>query len=134
MKFVGRRMGIDFTTVWRLHWVAALTFVESTLNGSTTPVTLNQGFTDYGLCLKLLYEENAKEAIEAAKIEQIPANLTEAVHAEVNIRAWVDGLKKTTGESIQVRRWGISAGFSGKYICSACRQIAQQTGGIIEEF
>jgi hypothetical protein len=67
-------------------------------------------------------------------IEQIPKNLGEVVHAEGNVRAWVDNLKKTTGQNVQVRRWGMSAGFSGKYICQGCRAIVKQMGGIIEEF
>jgi hypothetical protein len=66
-------------------------------------------------------------------IEQIPANLGEVVHAEGNVRAWVDGLKKS-GQEVRVKRWGISAGINGKYICTACREIARQLGGIIEEF
>jgi hypothetical protein len=67
-------------------------------------------------------------------IERIPANLGQVVHAEGNVRAWVNNLKTTTGASVQVRRWGMSAGFNGKYICQACREIARQMGGIIEEF
>jgi hypothetical protein len=66
-------------------------------------------------------------------IEQIPPNLGEAVHAEGNVRAWVDGLKKS-GQKVRVKRWGISAGINGKYICAGCREIVHQMGGIIEEF
>jgi hypothetical protein len=67
-------------------------------------------------------------------IVQIPHTLSDTVHAEGNVRAWVENLRKTTGKDWKVKRWGMSAGYSGKYICSACREIVRQMGGIIEEF
>jgi len=68
-------------------------------------------------------------------IEKIPSNLSEVVHAEGNVRAWVDGLRKVYGyQNVRVKRWGISAGATGSYICGPCREIARQLGGTIEEF
>lgn len=56
-----------------------------------------------------------------------------AAEEEFNVRAWVDGLKKSD-QQVSVKRWGISAGLTAKYICAASREIARQMGGIIEEF
>lgn len=68
-------------------------------------------------------------------IEKIPSHLSESVHAEANVRAWVQGLEKQYGrQNVRVTRWGISAGRDGKYICDACREIARQVGGVIETF
>lgn len=68
-------------------------------------------------------------------IEKIPSHLSESVHAEANVRAWVQSLEKQFGrQNVSVKRWGISAGRDGKFICEACREIARQVGGVIETF
>ncbi|HEX8261936.1 MAG TPA: DUF4157 domain-containing protein [Allosphingosinicella sp.] len=68
-------------------------------------------------------------------IEKIPSHLSESVHAEANVRAWVQSLERQFGrQNVRVKRWGISAGRDGKFICGACREIARQVGGIIETF
>jgi hypothetical protein len=66
-------------------------------------------------------------------IEAIEPHLSELVHAEANVEAWV-AAQRRAGKTVEVLRWGISAGRDGRYICGACRTIAARLGGLIEEF
>jgi hypothetical protein len=66
-------------------------------------------------------------------VEVIPSFGKELVHAEQNIAAWVANLR-TQGMQVQVLKWGVSATRTGAYICTGCRQIAKELGGVVEEF
>ena len=57
----------------------------------------------------------------------------ELVHAEPHVLQWVTDLRKG-GETVDVLRWGVSAGEEGAHICYPCRAIIKSLGGEIEEF
>jgi hypothetical protein len=80
-------------------------------------------------------DKGQRQLLDALGIEIAPRakGVTEVAHAEPHIEAWVKRLR-AQGHTVQVRRWGISAGERGAYICAACRQIAKDLGGVIEEF
>ena len=59
--------------------------------------------------------------------------IEEAIHAEHQIEHWVKTLRNKN-ETVEVVRWGISAGDTGAFICSGCRAIVEHLGGVIEEF
>jgi uncharacterized protein DUF4157 len=73
------------------------------------------------------------KALSALDIKAIEPIGTELVHAEPHILSWVNDLKKTE-DSVEVLRWGISAGQQGSQICYPCRTIIKGLGGVIEEF
>jgi hypothetical protein len=74
-----------------------------------------------------------RKALGEVGIEAIEPHLSELVHAEANVEAWVASQRRA-GKMVEVLRWGISAGRDGQYICGACRTIAARLGGLIEEF
>jgi uncharacterized protein DUF4157 len=73
------------------------------------------------------------KALEGLGIKALDPVGKELVHAEPHVLSWVNDLRKTE-KSVEVLRWGISAGEKGAYICYPCRTIIKQLGGIIEEF
>lgn len=73
------------------------------------------------------------DRLRELNVEVIPSFGDELVHAEQNISAWVDNLRKQ-GKQVHVLRWGVSATQTGDYICAGCRQIQKDLGGFVEEF
>jgi len=74
-----------------------------------------------------------KAAIKKMGLHEIGAFGSEIVHAEVNVLEWATKLRKG-GKRVSIRRWGVSSGRAGHFICDACRSVIGSLGGVIEEF
>jgi len=76
-----------------------------------------------------------KQALKSLGIEVAEGakGIKEVIHAEHNIEYWVKNLRNAKRRA-DVLRWGISAGAKGAYVCSGCRAIVENLGGLIEEF
>ena len=72
-------------------------------------------------------------ALEELGITALKPVGKELVHAEPHVLQWVTDLRKG-GETVDVLRWGVSAGEEGAYICYPCRTLMKGLGGGIEEF